>query len=123
VEKQRGLEIANAFFAASRNGDMAALGAMLAADVSLHADGGGKRSAALQPILGFEPVMKTSEALAVHFRKHGSTLIRTALINGLPGFLTREADDELQTTALEIDDGMVTAIYIMRNPDKLRHLH
>jgi RNA polymerase sigma-70 factor (ECF subfamily) len=45
------------------------------------------------------------------------------LINGLPGFVTREADGELQTTALEIDDGMVTAIYVMRNPDKLRHLH
>jgi RNA polymerase sigma-70 factor (ECF subfamily) len=37
--------------------------------------------------------------------------------------VTREADGELQTTALEIDDGMVTAIYVMRNPDKLRHLH
>ena len=61
-------------------------------------------------------------ALAVIFRKHGSTLIRTALING-PGFVTREADGELQTTALEIDDGMVTAIYVMRNPEQLRHLH
>ena len=44
VDKQRGLEIAKAFFAASRSGDMTALGAMLAADVSVHADGGGKRS-------------------------------------------------------------------------------
>ena len=68
-------------------------------------------------------VMRVHEALAVLFRKHGSTLVRTALINGLPGFVTREADGELQTTALEIEDGMVTAIYVMRNPDKLRHLH
>jgi RNA polymerase sigma-70 factor (ECF subfamily) len=37
--------------------------------------------------------------------------------------VTREADGELQTTALEIDRGMVAAIYVMRNPDKLRHLH
>jgi RNA polymerase sigma-70 factor, ECF subfamily len=123
VEKQRGLEIANAFFAASRNGDMTKLGAMLAADVSLYADGGGKRPAAPQPILGYDRVMKVHEALAVLFRKHGSNLVSTALINGLPGFVTREADGELQTTALEIDDGMVTAIYVMRNPDKLRHLH
>ena len=43
VEKARGLAIAEAFFAASRDGDMRRLGAMLAADVSLHADGGGKR--------------------------------------------------------------------------------
>jgi RNA polymerase sigma-70 factor (ECF subfamily) len=67
--------------------------------------------------------MKAREALTVLFRNHGSTLIRTALISGLPGFVTREADGELQTTALEIDDGMVTAIYVMRNPDKLMHLH
>ena len=123
VEKQRGLEIANAFFAASRNGDMTKLGAMLAADVSMYSDGGGKRPAAPQPILGYDRVMKVHEALAVLFRKHGSNLVSTALINGLPGFVTREADGELQTTALEIDDGMVTAIYVMRNPDKLRHLH
>jgi RNA polymerase sigma-70 factor, ECF subfamily len=123
VEKQRGLEIANAFFAASRNGDMTKLGAMLAADVSMYSDGGGKRPAAPQPILGYDRVMKVHEGLAVLFRKHESTLVRTALINGLPGFVTREADGELQTTALEIDDGMVTAIYVMRNPDKLRHLH
>ncbi|MGS1016791.1 sigma-70 family RNA polymerase sigma factor [Allosphingosinicella humi] len=123
VEKQRGLEIANAFFAASRSGDMTALGAMLAADVSIHADGGGKRSAAPAPILGFDHVMKVHKALAVLFRKHGSEFVRAGFINGLPGFVTREADGEFQTTALEIEDGKVTAIYVVRNPDKLRHLH
>jgi hypothetical protein len=46
--------------------------------------------------------------------------IHTGMINGLPGFVTREADGELQTTALEIADGKVTAIYVMRNPDKLK---
>lgn len=123
VEKRRGLEIANAFFAASRSGDMTALGAMLAADVSIHADGGGKRSAAPAPILGFDHVMKVHKALAVLFRKHGSALVRAGFINGLPGFVTRESDGEFQTTALEIEDGKVTAIYVVRNPDKLRHLH
>jgi len=123
VEKQRGLEIAHAFFDASRSGDMTALGAMLAADVSLHSDGGGKRSAAIQPIFGRRLVVQVQKALAVLFRKYGSALVRTSLINGLPGFITREADGELQTTALEIEAGRITAIYVMRNPDKLRHLH
>jgi RNA polymerase sigma-70 factor (ECF subfamily) len=123
VEKERGLAIADAFFAASRGGDMAALGAMLAADVSMHADGGGKRPAATRPILGFDAVLRLHESLAVVFRKQGSALVRTALINGLPGFVSREADGELQTTAFEIEDGMITAIYVTRNPDKLRHLH
>ena len=47
VEKQRGLELAEAFFSASRSGDVKTLRAMLAADVSIHADGGGKRPAAM----------------------------------------------------------------------------
>lgn len=123
VERERGMDIANAFFAASRSGDMGALGALLAADVSLHSDGGGKRPATVRPALGFGQVMHLHRALAVNFLKHGSTLLRTCLINGLPGFVTREADGEVQTTALDIEDGKVRAIYIMRNPDKLRHLH
>ncbi|MBZ7922213.1 sigma-70 family RNA polymerase sigma factor [Ensifer adhaerens] len=123
IEQQRGLEFANAFYAASRGGDMKTLGAMLAADVSVHSDGGGKRPAALQPILGFDAVMKVHAQLAVLFAKNGSTLVRAGFINGLPGFVTREADGELQSTALEIADGKVVAIYVVRNPDKLTHLH
>ena len=123
VEKQRGLALAEAFFNASRSGDMTALGAMLAADVSVHADGGGKRTAAMEPIVGFAAVMAFHEFLAAQFAKNGSKLVRTALVNGLPGFITLEADGELQTTALDIEDGKVVAIYVVRNPDKLRHLH
>lgn len=123
VERQHGLEIAEAFFAASRSGDMKALGALLAADVSVHADGGGKRSAAIAPVVGFDAVMKLHEALAAMFRENGSNLIRTAFVNGLPGFVTLEADGELQTTALDIEDGKVAAIYVVRNPEKLKHLH
>ncbi|SFN01389.1 sigma-70 family RNA polymerase sigma factor [Variovorax sp. OV329] len=123
VEKARGLEIANAFYAASRSGDMKALGAMLALDVSLHADGGGKRSAALEPVLGLDAVLQLHEKLANLFKAKGSTLVRAGFINGLPGFVTREADGELQTTALEIQNGKVAAVYVVRNPDKLRHLH
>ncbi|WP_407146678.1 sigma-70 family RNA polymerase sigma factor [Bradyrhizobium sp. ORS 86] len=123
VEKQRGLALAEAFFTASRSGDMKALGAMLAADVSVHADGGGKRPAAAAPIFGFDAVMKAHESLVIQFRSHGSKLVRTSFINGLPGFITREADGELTTTALDIENGKVAAIYVVRNPDKLRHLH
>jgi RNA polymerase sigma-70 factor, ECF subfamily len=123
VDKQRGLKLAEAFFTASRNGDMKALGAMLAADVSVHADGGGKRPASTQPIFGFGAVMKFHQFLANLFRKQGSKLVRAGFVNGLPGFITLEADGELQATALEIEDGKIAAIYVVRNPDKLRHLH
>jgi RNA polymerase sigma-70 factor (ECF subfamily) len=121
VEKQRGLALAEAFFSASCSGDMKALGTMLAADVSVHADGGGKRPAATVPILGFDAVMKLFERLATFF--HETKLVRAGFVNGLPGFITLEADGELQTTALEIEDGKIAAIYVVRNPEKLRHLH
>jgi RNA polymerase sigma-70 factor (ECF subfamily) len=121
VEKQRGRALADAFFTASRSGDMKSLGAVLAADVSLHADGGGKRPAATKPILGFDAVMNLFESLADLFQH--SKLVRAGFINGLPGLITMEADGEIQTTALEIEDGKIVAIYVVRNPDKLRHLH
>ena len=123
VERQRGLALADAFFAASRSGDMSALGAMLADDVSLHSDGGGKRPAIPKPVFGHDAVMKIQEALAGFFHKNRSALVRVCFVNGLPGFVTREADGELQTTALNIEDAKIAAIYVMRNPDKLRHLH
>lgn len=123
VEKQRGLEIAEAFFSASRGGDIKALSAMLAADVSIHADGGGKRPAATYPILGFDAVMNLFEARTTQVQENGSRLVRIAFINGLPGFISLEADGELQATALDIEDGKIVAIYAVRNPDKLRHLH
>ncbi len=123
LEKEQGLRIANAFFEASRSGDMAALGAMLAADVGMWADGGGKRPAAAIPILGKALVLKVHRSVAVLLRKYGSTLVHTGMINGLPGIVTREADGELQTTALELEDGKIVGIYVMRNPDKLAHVH
>lgn len=123
VEKQRGLELAEAFFAASRSGNMKALGAMLSADVSAHADGGGKRPAATEVVLGFDAVMQQYERVAEWLQKNASTLVRVGFVNGLPGFITLEADGELQTTALDIEDGKIAAIYVVRNPDKLRHLH
>ena len=96
---------------------------MLALDVGMWADGGGKRPAATGPIMGYDVVMKLHRSLAVLFGKYGSTLVHIGMINGLPGFVTREADGELQTTALEIEDGKIAGIYVMRNPDKLRHMH
>ncbi|WP_338447539.1 sigma-70 family RNA polymerase sigma factor [Pelagerythrobacter marensis] len=122
VDRSKGLAIAEEFFAASRSGDIAALGALLASDVTVHSDGGGKRPAAIVPVIGRQQVLQLHKALAIIFAKHPSQLLETAVINGLPGFVTRESDGELQTTAFEIDDGRIAAIYVMRNPDKLRHL-
>ena len=47
--------------------------------------------------------------------------VRYGFINGLPGFITVEHDG-VQTTAFEIADGKIAGVYVMRNPEKLRHL-
>ncbi len=122
MPKERGLEIAAAFFAATRSGNMQELQSLLAADVTVYSDGGGKKPAAMHPIFGFVRVMQFHASLAQLFAKKMSRMVRYGLINGLPGFVTIEPDDTLQTTALQIEDGKIVAIYVMRNPDKLRHL-
>jgi RNA polymerase sigma-70 factor, ECF subfamily len=122
IERARGLEIAHAFFAASREGEIGRLTEMLAADVSLYADGGGQRSAASRIILGASEVTRTFAAIARLMRGQKSELVRYAYVNGLPGFVTREPDGILQTTALLVEHDRIKAVYVMRNPDKLRHL-
>ena len=122
LPKEHGLQIAAAFFAASRHGDMQQLRSLLAADVTAYADGGGKARAATRPIAGLDQVIQVHAALAPLFAKSMSRLIRYGFINGLPGFVTIEEGDTLQTTALQIEDGKIAAIYVMRNPEKLRHL-
>lgn len=122
VPKEHGLAIAAAFFEASRSGDMKALQSMLAADVVVYSDGGGKKPAALRPVFGLDDVMKLQQALARHFAQSMSRLMNYGLINGLPGFVSMEEGDTLQTTALQIEDGKINAIYVMRNPEKLQHL-
>ena len=121
VDRQHGLEIAAAFFEASRGEGLGNLGTLLAEDVRFHSDGGGKRPAAGRIMAGASEVMRAHAAIA-RLRHGPSQLLRYAFINGLPGFVTREADGMLQTTALLIEDGLIRAIYVMRNPEKLRHL-
>ena len=122
VPQERGLEIAEAFFAASRDGHMEGLRALLAADITVFADGGGKATVHGAPIGGLDNVMQLFARLAPGFANGGSRLVRYAFINGLPGFVTVEQGGLLQTTALELVDGRVAGVYVVRNPDKLKHL-
>lgn len=122
IEKDRGLEIASAFFGASRSGDLNGLRSLLAQDISVYSDGGGKRPAAYLPIHGIADVIKLHGSLVRFYGDGQSQLVSYGFINGLPGFVTREADGMLQTTALLVADDEVQAVYVMRNPDKLGHL-
>lgn len=115
--------IAQAFFAASRDGDLAALTSMLADDVVIRSDGGGKVVAFRNPIRGIDRVLRLYAGLKKKFAGQPPVqVVRSITIDGLPGYIGYDRGDILQTTALEIRDGRIAAIYIVRNPDKLRHV-
>lgn len=120
--KEEGLRFARAFFTASRTGDMAALRAMLAADVVAYADGGGRVPATLEPLRGADALIARHREMAAMFAECPSRLIRYATIDGLPGFVTIEHGNIAQTTALHVEEGRIVSIYVTRNPDKLRGL-
>lgn len=122
VPRERGKEIAAAFRAASREGNLHALQSLLAADVVMYSDGGGKRIAALKPIVGIEKVVRFLAGVARKSGPQSAHLLAECSIDGLPGFVTLEHQDTLQSTALLIEAEKVKAIYIVRNPDKLKHL-
>ena len=113
--------IARAFFNAARDGDAAALAKVLAEDVEIHSDGGGKVLALRNIVRGVDHALRLFAGIR---RKDlpGPVLVQTAVIDGLPGYISREADGSLATTALELHGGRVRAIYIVRNPDKLAHI-
>ncbi len=122
LPKERGLEIAAAFFTASRSGDLERLSALLAADVAVYVDGGGKTTAPLTPVVGKDHVLALFARLAQTFAEAMSRLVRYGTVNGLPGFVTIERDNVLQATALTLEGRRIAAIYVMRNPDKTKHL-
>jgi RNA polymerase sigma-70 factor (ECF subfamily) len=122
VTKERGLEIASAFFVASRSGDVEGFRSLLHADVTAWTDGGGKVPASRHPLVGIAAVMERHIQLAQTFAKSPSRLIRHAVIDGLPGFVTVEGGGVMQTTALQMEGEKIAAIYITRNPDKLLHM-
>jgi RNA polymerase sigma-70 factor, ECF subfamily len=117
-----GRAIAEAFAAAVRIGDVGALAGLLAADALLHTDGGGKRKAALRIIRGRDRITRFSIGVFHKFTTPTPTSMRFAPVNGMPGFVTAFDDGSLQTTAFEITDGRIAAIYVVLNPDKLGHL-
>lgn len=122
VERQEGKRIAQAFFMASTSGDLEALRNMLAQNVVLQSDGGGKVLAFLNPIHGLQKVLRLYDGLYRKLTAGPAEHIEWTWIDGLPGYISRERDGVLQTTALSIEDGRIAAIYITRNPDKLSQI-
>lgn len=108
------------FTNAVRAGDVDGLLGMLAEDITLWADGGGKvPGAALQPVHGAETVARFVVQRARGGASRGGT-VRLTQINGQPGFIVSVAGTPLAAMALGIRDGRIHDIYAIANPDKLR---
>ena len=114
-------QLMSAFVAATRSGDLNALMQMLASDVRIVTDGGGKVAAALNVLDGADRAARFLVGAARKGWRADFTL-RFATINDLPGVIVDAPEGPVQTSAFEIDGDVIRAVYVVRNPDKLRHV-
>jgi RNA polymerase sigma-70 factor (TIGR02957 family) len=116
-------ELVQRFFAAVEHGDLAGLEALLAHDVELTADGGGKVRALARSLRGRNRVAQTVISWVRRVARQPGTSLRLVEVNGSPGALLLDEQQRLLAVcALDISDGQITAIRGMVNPDKLTHL-
>jgi RNA polymerase sigma-70 factor (ECF subfamily) len=114
-------QLMSAFVAATTSGDLQALMQLLASDVRIVTDGGGKAAAALNVLEGADRAARFLVGVARKGWRDDFTL-RFATINDLPGVIVYRPEGPEQTAAFEIEAGVIRALYVVRNPDKLRHL-
>jgi len=114
-------QLMSAFVAATRSGDLDTLTRLLASDVRVVTDGGGKAAAALNVLDGADRAARFLVGAARKGWREDFTL-RFAAINGLPGIILDAPEGPVQTTAFDIEGDVVRALYVVRNPDKLRHI-
>jgi RNA polymerase sigma-70 factor (TIGR02957 family) len=116
-------ELARRFFAAAEQGDLAELEALLAHDVELTADGGGKVPALARSVRGRNRVARRLIKYWARLTTVPGVSLRLAEVNGGPGVLYLDPDERLiGVVALDIASGQVNGINSIVNPDKLTHL-
>jgi RNA polymerase sigma-70 factor (TIGR02957 family) len=116
-------ELARRFFAAAREGDLGALESMLADDVVLQGDGGGKAPALARALHGRARVARSLIAWMRAGGRIPGVVLEPAVINGQPGAIGRDGDGRIiNVMALDIEGGYVRGVRSIVNPDKLRHL-
>lgn len=115
-------ELAERFFAAVTDGDMDGLVELLADDVVVYGDGGGKGPSWLRPIVGPDRVARLLIGSARQFVTAGVE-IRRRQVNGQPGAVVVDAEGRLISVfALDIAEGVVQTVRSVINPEKLGHL-
>jgi RNA polymerase sigma-70 factor (ECF subfamily) len=116
-------ELARRFFAAAEQGDLAGLEALLAHDVELTGDGGGKVPALARSLHGRDRVARAVIGWVGRVVRLPGVSLRLVEVNGGPGALLLDGEERLiGVCALEVADGRIASIGGIVNPDKLTHL-
>ncbi|TQJ91521.1 RNA polymerase sigma-70 factor [Streptomyces sp. SLBN-31] len=122
ADRKERQELASRFFDALREGDVAGLRDLLAADVSMVGDGGGKAPQLARAVMGADNVSRLLASVLPRMARIDVTFEPHEL-NGQPGAVFRDRDGRvLHTLALDVLDGRIQAIRLVINPDKLAHL-
>ncbi|MCR9245121.1 MAG: RNA polymerase sigma factor SigJ [bacterium] len=108
--------LSEAFFAAIGDGDLDRLHGVLAEDVVLYSDGGGKVPAARIPVVG---VGKVANFFVAVFAREPDSDFDEVWFNGAPGIVVRQAGRPVSAFQFDVVDGRIAGIYVQRNPDKL----
>lgn len=110
------------FLAAARDGDLAQLVDLLAADAVFYGDGGGKATAIGHPLYGRDRVAAFVLVLFKQAPRMGVT-VEPVLVNGGPGIIAHDSQGKVVSVlSLEVLDGVIQTIRGIVNPDKLQHL-
>lgn len=120
VDKARHTEVTSQFLAAAWSGDFDQVVSLLAPDVVLVSDGGGKKKAALRPLHGAEKIARWLFGVLAADEEAAGFEIRLAELNGEDAFIAYNGEEVDSVGFTEIDDsGRICQIYVVRNPDKL----
>lgn len=121
--REQRTELARRFFAAAQDGDVATLETLLAHDVALHGDGGGKAPALAHSVQGRSRVAK----ILLNWFRQGARVpglhLEPTEVNGQPGAVITDSEGRVITVmALDISADRIAAVHSIVNPDKLQHL-
>jgi RNA polymerase sigma-70 factor (TIGR02957 family) len=123
VSREQQEQLATRFFAAAESGNLEALEELLAHDVVLHGDGGGKAPAIARAIHGRARVARTLIAGLRTATRAGGFTLRREEVNGQPGALFFDREGRVGgVMILDVADGQIQGVSSINNPDKLRHL-